>query len=63
LPYNYFSNLKSSIIIKIKMSSNFVKTFNKYLPNQENRKKFKRQCLKVKNILEENDSIQIGSKI
>lgn len=33
------------------MNSPFNKAFNKYLPNPENRKKYKRQCLKVKNIL------------
>ncbi len=45
------------------MSTSFTKVFTKYLPSPENRKKFKRQCLKVKNILEENESIQIGCKI
>ena len=36
---------------------------NKYITSSEGRTKFKKQCLKVKNILFENDCIQIGCKM
>lgn len=37
--------------------------FNKLIASPEARLKFKKQCLKIKNILFENDSVQIGCKI
>jgi hypothetical protein len=37
--------------------------FNKLIVSPEARLKYKKQCLKNKNILFENDSVQIGSKI
>lgn len=37
--------------------------FNKLICSPDARLKYKKQCLKNKNILFENDSIQIGSKI
>lgn len=37
--------------------------FNKLVGTPEARLKYKKQCLKVKNILFENDSVQIGCKI
>lgn len=37
--------------------------FNKFIGSAEARLKYKKQCLKNKNILFENDSVQIGCKI
>ena len=37
--------------------------FNKLVGSPEARLKYKKQCLKSKNILFENDSLQIGCKI
>lgn len=37
--------------------------FNKFLPTQDARLKFRKQTLKLKNILFENDNIQIASKL
>jgi hypothetical protein len=37
--------------------------FQKYITNTDQRQKFKKQCLKNKNILFENDQLQIGCKI
>ena len=37
--------------------------FNKLIGSPEARLKYKKQCLKNKNILFENDSVQIGCKI
>lgn len=37
--------------------------FNKLIPSPEGRTKFKKQCLKTKNILLENDTVQLGCKI
>lgn len=42
------------------MSAN---NFQKYVTNADQRQKFKKQCLKGKNILYENDQLQIGCKI
>lgn len=37
--------------------------FNKLIGSSDAKLKYKKQCIKNKNILFENDSIQIGSKI
>lgn len=36
---------------------------NKYLVTPESKVKYRKQCLKQKNILYENDSVQIGCKL
>ena len=38
-------------------------TLQKHLPTLDSKLKYKKQCLKVKNILFENEQLQIGCKI
>lgn len=50
-------------ILKTLNILNMPPKLNKYLPTAESRLKFRKQCLKSKNILFENDCLQIGCKV